>query len=270
VILRSPPRFFSTAASAILRSLVLFNLLFAVQTVLDALYLWGGVRLPDDMTYATYAHRGAHPLIATALLAAGFVLFAMRDGGPGEGSRTIRALVYVFVAQNVGLVVSSMLRLDLYVEAYSLTLMRAAAGIWMGLVAVGLMLILARIALRRSNRWLVGANLLALGLTFYACAFVNFPSEVARFNDRHSEDRVPGGGRLDASYLLGLGPQALPVLDRYIDRRGGAAPAFLVQSRDAMAGDHLIRMRDWRAWTFRDWRLKRYLERRQDAIASMP
>ena len=52
----------------------MFNALFAVQTVLDLTYLWGGVALPDGMTYATYAHRGAYPLIVTALLAAGFVL----------------------------------------------------------------------------------------------------------------------------------------------------------------------------------------------------
>src|SRR5262249_20708237 len=64
--------------TAILRSLVLFNTLFAVQSVLDATYLWGGLALPDGMTYAAYAHRGAYPLIVTALLAGGFVLAAMQ------------------------------------------------------------------------------------------------------------------------------------------------------------------------------------------------
>jgi hypothetical protein len=51
--------------AAILRSLVLFNLLFAVQTVLDIIYLWGNTALPPDISYATYAHRGAYPLIIT-------------------------------------------------------------------------------------------------------------------------------------------------------------------------------------------------------------
>jgi len=72
--------FFGVAT--ILRSLALFNLLFAVQTVLDAVYLWGNATLPADVSYASYAHRGAYPLIVTALLAAGFVLAAMRPGGP--------------------------------------------------------------------------------------------------------------------------------------------------------------------------------------------
>jgi len=61
--------------AALLRALLLFNAIFAVQTVMDAIYLWGGVALPDGVTYASYAHRGAYALIATALLAALFSCF---------------------------------------------------------------------------------------------------------------------------------------------------------------------------------------------------
>lgn len=86
-------------AATILRSLILFNLLFAIQTILDLTYLWGNVALPADITYASYAHRGAYPLILTALLAAGFVLAAMRPGGPAEHSPVIRSLVYLWVAR---------------------------------------------------------------------------------------------------------------------------------------------------------------------------
>ena len=75
------------------RSLILFNALFALQSGLDLVYLWGGASLPDGMSHAEYAHRGAYPLIVTALLAAGFVLIAMRPGGPAEQSRLIRPLV---------------------------------------------------------------------------------------------------------------------------------------------------------------------------------
>ena len=142
--------FFGTAT--ILRSLILFNLLFSVQTILDVIYLWGNAALPADITYAAYAHRGAYPLIVTALLAAGFVLIAMRPGGPAEQSPVIRPLVYLWVAQNVMLVISSILRLDLYVQIYLLTYWRIAAFIWMLLVAIGLVLIVARIALQSVRR----------------------------------------------------------------------------------------------------------------------
>ena len=106
---------------AMRNSLLVFNALFAVQTVLDLLFLWGGVRLPDGLTYADYAHRGAYPLIATAILAGAFVLAAMRRNGPSETSRLIRTLVYVWIAQIDWWVISSILRLDLYVVTYGLT-----------------------------------------------------------------------------------------------------------------------------------------------------
>ena len=133
------------------RSLILFNALFALQSGLDLVYLWGGAALPDGMSHAEYAHRGAYPLIVTALLAAGFVLIAMRRGGPAEQSRLIRPLVLAWIGQNVLLVISSIFRLDLYVAAFSLTYLRLAAFIWMGLVAAGLLLILIQIMLRKPD-----------------------------------------------------------------------------------------------------------------------
>src|ERR1700722_8596939 len=92
---------FLLGAQAMLRSLILFNALFGLQSGLDLTYLWGGASLPDGMSHAEYAHRGAYPLIATALLAAGFVLIAMRRGGPSEQSRLIRPLVLLWVGQNI-------------------------------------------------------------------------------------------------------------------------------------------------------------------------
>jgi hypothetical protein len=247
---------------AILRALMLFNALFAVQTVLDLTYLWGGVELPQGMTYADYAHRGAYPLIVTALLAAGFVLAAMRPNGAAEQSPLIRNLVYVFVAQNVLLVISSLLRLELYVKVYSLTELRVAAGIWMALVAVGLLLILVRIARRKSGKWLVAANLAALGLTLYVCAYIDFAAVIARYNVEHSQELTGEGTKLDLGYLRSLGPSVLPALDAYlaaVEDKSGLTTVEARLARAEIAGEIRRRPRDWRSWTFRGWRLDRYL-----------
>ena len=248
--------------AAILRSLVVFNALFAVQTVLDCVYLWGGVRLPDGLSYADYAHRGAYPLIVTALLAGAFVLAAMRKNGPAEASPLIRRLVYLWIGQNVLLVVSSILRLDLYVKVYSLTEMRIAAGIWMGLVAVGLVLILVKIVQRRSNRWLITSNLASLGLTLYASSFVDMPAVIAQFNVENSRELGGEGQPLDLYYLNELGPSAIPAISYYLDHAQGR-PEQEVRDFDILAGnmavDFLNRPRDWRSWTFRAQRLEEYL-----------
>lgn len=246
--------------STILRSLILFNLLFAAQSILDGIYLWGHVALPANMTYAAYAHRGAYPLIATALLAAAFVLVAMRPGGPAEKSKIIRPLVYLWVGQNVLLVASSILRLDLYVDIYMLTYWRIAAFIWMGLVALGLILIVARIVLDKPNQWLVGANLIALTIALYGCSLVNFDAFIADYNLSHSNEMSGKGLNIDADYLLTLGPQALPALDKVIAHRPD--DNCLVSRRDRLVE---VQRQDlaWRSWGFRNWRL----QRRLDALA---
>ncbi|RXT33577.1 DUF4153 domain-containing protein [Bradyrhizobium betae] len=243
--------------STIMRSLILFNLLFAAQSILDGIYLWGHVALPANMTYAAYAHRGAYPLIATALLAAAFVLAAMRPGGAAEKSTVIRPLVYLWVGQNVLLVASSILRLDLYVDIYMLTYWRIAAFIWMGLVALGLILIVARIVLNRSNRWLVGANLIALTIVLYTASLVNFDAFIADYNLTHSSEMSGKGLTIDANYLLTLGPQALPALGKIISLRGG--DYCLARRRDRLVETQRLDMA-WRAWGFRSWRLQRRLD----------
>lgn len=246
----------------LVRSLLIFNLLFALQTGLDLTYLWGGADLPAGMSHAEYAHRGAYPLVATALLAAALVLIAMRSGGPGDHSPQIRALVVAWILQNVLLCLSSILRLDLYVEAYSLTGLRIAAGIWMGLVAVGLLFILLRIIFRRSNEWLISMNLAALVTVLYLSALYDFPGFIARFNVENSLQPRPSGASLDVSYLSSLGPSAIPALDFYL----ASAPDDIclqqqvVRVRNRLAHDFAARSRNWRSWSYRAERMNEYLQ----------
>lgn len=244
--------------ATILRSLILFNLLFAVQTALDAVYLWGNTTLPADISYASYAHRGAYPLILTALLAAGFVLVTMKPGGTAERSTIIRPLVYLWVMQNVLLVASSILRLDLYVQIYLLTWWRVAAFVWMLLVMSGLLLIVARIVLNRSNGWLIRANLIALMATLYICSLVNFDAVIAGYNVSHSREAGGKGVSIDMNYLFSLGPQALPAIDRAIALRG--SDPTLVSRRGCLVEQQRRDMASWRAWGFRSWRLQRALD----------
>lgn len=248
--------------SAILRSLVLFNALFAVETVLDVAYLWGGLALPDGMSYAAYAHRGAYPLVLTALLAGGFVIAALKPGGRIEASPLIRALVYVWILQNVLLVVSSILRLALYVEAYSLTYLRVASFIWMLLVAAGLVLIVLRMARGHSNAWLVSSTAHVLASVLYVCCFVNFAHVIASYNVDHCRELTGEGQLLDVNYLTSLGPDVIAAIDDYRRRLPEAyrARGLLFDEDSLLSGAR--REHDWRQWSFRRWRLSRYLEDR--------
>jgi hypothetical protein len=258
--------------AAIRNSLIVFNALFAIQTVMDLLFLWGGVRLPDGMSHAEYAHRGAYPLVATAILAGAFVLAAMRKDGPGERSPLIRTLVFAWIAQNVWLVISSLLRLDLYIEVYQLTELRILSAIWMGLVAAGLVLIVAKLVLGKSNRWLVMSNMVALSLTLWGVSWLDFPGVISRYNVEHSREVTGEGVPLDVYYMGELGPAAIPALDELlVTARFASADTLKTYSlmrdkeaealiaRDVSTGTGRLRAFDWRAWTWREDRLRQYV-----------
>ncbi|BAM89973.1 conserved membrane hypothetical protein [Bradyrhizobium oligotrophicum S58] len=242
----------------VVRSLILFNLLFAIQTTLDGMYLWGHAALPNGMTYATYAHRGAYPLIVTALLAAAFVIIAVRSGETEDEPRLVRPLVYLWVGQNVLLVLSSIQRVHIYIESYLLTGWRIAALIWMTLVAVGLILIVVRIALEKPNSWLVRTNLIALAVTLYGCALVNFPALIADYNVANSRRTVLNRTDIDIDYLRTLGPQAMPALRRALML--SPYDAELARAHNGLLDRQMSDMASWRSWSFRGWRLQRYLD----------
>jgi hypothetical protein len=214
------------------------------------------------MSHAAYADRGAYPLIATALLAAGFALIAMRPNGPADNSRLIRPLVLAWIGQNILLVISSIFRLDLYIAAFSLTYLRLAAFIWMGLVATGLALMLVQIIRRKSTSWLLAANAIALALVLYGCCFLNAPWLVAYYNVEHSRQVGDSGPDLDLRYLASLGsPQVLPPIEARLSKIPEMQSGSISRCSPAdriSAYRNFQHPENWRAWGFRRWRLERY------------
>jgi len=240
------------------RSLGLFNLIFAVQTVLDITYLFGGASLPEGMTWAEYAHRGAYPLLATALLAALFVLLTFREGPSASALRWARRLVYIWLAQNLFLVFTAGWRLCLYIEVYTLTRLRIAALIWMLLVACGLVYIVVRIVLGRTNLWLININTLTALVVLFACCFVDFDGLIADYNTSHCRELEGNGPEIDIRYLESLGPETLPALIR-LEGALEASPkredvrGTITRLRWSLESD----LSDWRGWTLRRQRLSR-------------
>ncbi|MFO1202278.1 MAG: DUF4173 domain-containing protein [Tabrizicola sp.] len=235
------------SAGSVARGLVVFNAILAVQTLMDAAYLWGGAALPEGMTAAEYAHRGAYPLLVTALLAGAFALaarpFAAED-------RRLRSLLMLWLAQNVALTLSALLQLDLYVDAFGLTYLRIHAAIWMVLVATGLTLTACQVWRGLPNRWLLVRSIGLGAGTLYACCFVNFAAIIATENlSRES---------FDGTYICDLGPAAAGAIlasgkEVWVTGRFGNDRWRCPVTGPKISG--------WRDWGFRDWRVSRDLER---------
>jgi hypothetical protein len=220
-----PGRIPGVTVASVTISLALFNLLFALQNGMDLIYIWGDVRLPEAFTLAEYAHRGAYPLIGTALLAGLFVLVTTHPKSEMAGNGLIRLLIILWIAQNLFLVASTVERTLLYIDSYSLTRLRIAALLWMGLVGIGLVLVTWRMLRGNGIAWLVNGNILAALAVLGACTYVDLGEIAARWNVRHAQEVGGEGVHLDLCYLNNLDGSALLPLSS-LEKRERLDPAF--------------------------------------------
>lgn len=256
-----------TAASVTL-SLVVFNLLFAVQNAMDVAYLGGLLAMPKGITLAEYAHRGAYPLIATALLAALFVLVTLRPGSTTAAVPAIRMMVILWIGQNLVLVGSSIVRTIDYIEAYSLTELRIAALAWMGLVALGLILVCWRMFKELSASWLINVNMAAAVLVMTAFCLVDTAAVAATWNVRHAREVGGRGAALDLCYLNRLDHSALMALIE-LEQQPGLHPVFRdrVRSVRTEVMTRLERRMADSGWTLRGAYI---LDRARNTLAGLP
>lgn len=240
------------STASVLLSLIAFNAIFLLQNTMDAAWLWGLAPLPEGMTLAEYAHRGAYPLVVTALLTALFVLVALRPGSATASQPLIRRLVVLWIGQNLFLVFNAALRTVDYVEAYSLTVLRIAALLWMVLVAIGLVLVVWRLLAGKSAGWLINTNLAAAGIMLSAVCFVDLGAVAAQWNVRHAREVGGKGAALDLCYLTSQESSALLALIELEQRGIGGAFGQRVNNVRRQVHFNLIDRIDEGGWQLLD------------------
>ncbi|MEH3103790.1 MAG: DUF4173 domain-containing protein [Sphingomonas phyllosphaerae] len=250
-----------TSLPSVLIALALFNTLFAVQNALDVAFLWSGGPLPTGVSQTEYVHRGAYPLIVTALIAGVMALAMLRPGSASERHPWARRMVVLWVAQNLILVASSVWRTIDYIQTSMLTEWRIAALAWMALVALGLATICRRIIEGRSARWLVNGNAAAALVVLTPCTFLDLGAIAAAWNVRH---QTPAA--VDLCYLNEVGDGALlPILELERQPTDAATRDRIRYVRHELYVNLEERQGNWRSWTPRG---ARRLARARAALAA--
>ena len=192
--------------------LVVLNLLFLIANVADARFLWSGQALPAGVDYKTYVHEGVNALIATVILTAIVLTVIFQQSLSVAQRRELKVLAYLWVAQNIFLLLSVALRIKYYIVGYEMTVARLGVIIFLLLVATGFVLLTIKIARDKSLSWLIGGCVLAVFATFYITQFLDLAGWSANYNIACWEkDRTR---QLDFWHLYEYGPDAWPALRR--------------------------------------------------------
>jgi hypothetical protein len=203
-------------ATVVLTSLVTLFAAFAGAQVVAAA---GGARHVLEtagLTYAEYARSGFFQLLAVAsiTLVALVGLRAVTDVSDPLRRRRFTVLAEVAVALTLVIVAVALRRLDVYQEAYGLTMLRLYSSVFA--VWVGVVLVLAGLTLARpaTSAWLPAAAAGA-GLVLLIVLNVVNPEAVVV---GHNVDRAARTQKVDPGYLAQLSDDAVPELVRGLPR----------------------------------------------------
>jgi hypothetical protein len=214
------------------------------------------------LTYAEYARTGFFQLLAVAVITLGVLLLlraATNLASPGQRA-TFTTLAEVAVALTLVVVVVAVRRLNLYEDAFGLTMLRLYSELfsyWIG--AVFLFLGAALAGIGRGRGWLVGAAG-AAGLALLLALNVANPEAVVARDQLAGTRQVQ---RIDVAYVARLSEDAMPTV---ADRMPGLDPTTGAGLRGRLCaaeadGVPPSRFTGWAAWNLGRERAERAITR---------
>jgi hypothetical protein len=197
--------------------LVLLNLLFFVFLGFQFVYFFGGEQFiaSQGITYAAYARGGFFSLLAVSVIVSAVLAAIYRFASMKHWS--VRGFSVFLILQTGVVIVSAVRRLDLYVDAYGLSVLRFWAAEIIFVIALllffGMVAIIARFPYER----IANATFVAL-ITIFACtSLINVEDVVARHNvNRYLSGRTD---LMDVRYLSSLSSDAIPALVELAKKR---------------------------------------------------
>ncbi|MBC7862825.1 MAG: DUF4173 domain-containing protein, partial [Bacteroidia bacterium] len=187
----------------------MLNLMLLFINGVDLNYLYLGAGLPEGITHSDFVHNGVGMLILSIIIAVSLLLFFFRGNiNFDETAKILKIMVYIWIAQNIFMIVSTILRNNIYVAEYNLTYKRIGVYVYLTLTIVGLLTTFYKISDKRNNWFLFRANSLAGILLLVFCSAIDFDLLITQFNITKAKDI----SSLDKTYLISLSETNLPEL----------------------------------------------------------
>lgn len=199
-------RFISFFSPLILKSrfklsiitLTLLNALICIVNFTDLMYVWFSRRALSASELSLYVHEGTNLLIFAILLAAIILVVIFRKNlnffPDNEG---LKKLAYIWLGQNMFMVLSVAIRNFQYSHNFGLTYKRIGVFIFLLIVLIGLVTLLLKIRDRKSHYFLWHRNSWAVYLVLLLAGFINWNLLITRVNLNPNYTK-----HLDIQYLI--------------------------------------------------------------------
>ncbi|MBI4897034.1 MAG: DUF4173 domain-containing protein [Actinobacteria bacterium] len=165
------------------------------------------------VTYAEYARSGFFQLLWVSVLVVGLIWLALGKVGespPDRARMALRAIATTMILLTGVILISALMRLGLYIDAYGLTRLRLSSRLFTYLVAVVLVILLVQVYWRRRHIFIGGVAI--AGFVFlFALNAINPDARIAE----HNLARAAGESKPNTDFTWDLGADAAPAYMRY-------------------------------------------------------
>ncbi len=234
--------------------LLLLNLLLLVFNGLDINFLL--FNKTPVLVQSDYLHQGVNTLITSIILAILVILYYFRRNlNFYKNNKGLRVLAYLWVIQNVILIIATLAKNANYIAHDGLTYKRIGIYVFLFLTLIGLVTTFIKVHKIKSNWFLVRINsILFYGIFIIGTAF-NWDGIITNYNLQNNEN-------IDIDYLTSLTDSNIPQLVDLVKKRG----AFFTENQRAAINtkksDFLYKTENkgWKSWSYRNWQVAQTLE----------
>lgn len=191
-------------------SLALLNILLLFINLLDVKYVWLGFKYNSDVNMVSYVHEGAGLLILSIVLAMLLLLFFFRANlNFYKKSKWLKYGAYLWILQNLFLVISVSIRDYYYISNFGLAYKRIGLLFFLAMVAAGLFTVFLKIYTTKTTYYLLRINAWAGIFLLVFASTINWDVTIADYNLAR-KNSIP----LDISFLLSLSDKTLPLIEK--------------------------------------------------------
>lgn len=185
------------------------NILLLFVNIIDINWIWFGFEYTSDFNLKQFVHEGTYLLIVSILLSMSIMVFYFR-GNLNFYSKNaiIKYLSYIWIFQNIILVISVAIRNYHYITYWGLAYKRIGVIFFLLLVALGLITLYFKIKHCKSTFYLMRINGWSLYFVMIFMCFFNWDIIITKHNLAH---RLPNN--METSFLLTLSDKTLPLID---------------------------------------------------------
>jgi Domain of unknown function (DUF4153) len=196
------PKWNETVAFTLL--FIILNLMLISVNAMDINYLYLGEGMPDGLAHKQFVHKGVGMLILSIILGISILLYFFRGSlNFMKNKNAIKILAYLWVAQNMFMVVSTGIRNTMYINEALLSYKRIGVYFWLFFALFGLITLIIKLFKNKTIWFLAKYNLSILFIVLVASSSIDFDMVISNFNIDRAKQRDEISS-FDKKYMLSL------------------------------------------------------------------